>query len=303
MKAIITLFTILIATMSWATAQPVTRDETFLTTPGAPWTIRIGGKALEIKDVQTKPDQKSAYFLMFDEKEGMNVSVYIEPVDKCKTGEACRDHVLGLGNPAWGKYRDLAKGKIGDFSYFEFFRPVAGGQPLQMFDMYAEYAGGSYWVDLHMSKVLYKKADHALFENYIKAIEFVPKNGGQAGDSGSLAAKVATTSADWLSMWDAAKCRETYLALTSVARKAVQEKDWVSYCDAAQKSFGPSKYRKLVSVSLIKSLPAKPELSGAVLHYQSEFNRGPVLEFVSLTFEQSEGWTVSNYLTQVLGGK
>ena len=120
-------------------AQDTFIDGVDLTTIQAPWTLRILGNELDITQVQAKPDQASAYFMMASASSSINVSVFIEPVDKCKTGEECRDHVLGLGNPAWGKYEKLAKGKLKDFSYFEFYRPEVQGKQLKMLDMYAEY--------------------------------------------------------------------------------------------------------------------------------------------------------------------
>ena len=130
-------------------------DGVHLTTVKAPWTMRILGNDLDITSVQAKPDQASAYFMMTSESTKLNVSVFIEPVGKCKTGEECRDHVLNLGNPAWGKFEQLAKGRLKDFSYFEFYRPEVQGRPVKMLDMYAEYVSEGYWVDLHISKVLY----------------------------------------------------------------------------------------------------------------------------------------------------
>src|SRR5205085_4371422 len=103
------------------------------------WILRILGQDLDITNVQAKPDEASAYFMMKSNTTQLNVSVFIEPVNKCTSSDGCRDYVLGLGNPAWGKYQDLAKGKIKDFSYFEFYRPEAAGQPLKMLDMYAEF--------------------------------------------------------------------------------------------------------------------------------------------------------------------
>lgn len=94
-------------------------DGVDLTTTKAPWTMRLLGNDLDITNVQAKPDEASAYFMMASGSTKLNVSVFIEPVDKCKTSDECRDYILNAGNPAWGKFEQLAKGKIKDFSYFE----------------------------------------------------------------------------------------------------------------------------------------------------------------------------------------
>src|SRR4030095_11563207 len=191
---ILFLVLFILGSLTSVPAQPVLLNQTVLTTPGAPWSIRIDGKSLDIRDVQAKPDEKSGYFLMADDKEEMNVSLFIEPIQTCKTAEECRDFVLNTGNPKWGKFKDLAKGKLGDSSYFEFFRPEVGGLPLRIFDMYSEFVRDGCWVDLHLSKTSYVKGDHALFENYVKALTFVSKM--SAPDK--LSDSIQQISADWL---------------------------------------------------------------------------------------------------------
>ena len=177
MKAAHTLIVaiLLIFSARFLFAQDGFADGVDLTTTKAPWTLRLLGNDLDITNVQAKPDNASAYFMMTSESTKLNVSVFIEPVDNCKTGEECRDYTLGLGNPAWGKYEQLSKGKLKDFSYFEFYRPEVQNRPVKMLDMYAEYVSQGYWVDIHISKVLYTKEDHALFEKVVNSVSFVLK--------------------------------------------------------------------------------------------------------------------------------
>jgi len=289
--------TILLVFQAFVSGQAVvTKDQIRLTTPEAPWTLVIDGNNLDIKTVQTKPG--GAYFLIYPDKDGLNISVFIEPADKCKTSDGCRDFVLNTGNPAWGKFQGLVKSRFGDFSYFEFFRPEVQGQPLKMQDMYAQYVESGYWVDLHISKVLYKKEDKLLFEKLISSIKFVPKAKDQSYDSDRSIASLEKTANNWLTLWGAAKCKESHNSLTSISRDAITEKQWTDYCEAAHKALGKLKSRKLIATTMTKSLPGKPDRSGAAFRYQSVFDRGPVIEFVSLTLEKDGTWTVSNYRTQ-----
>lgn len=283
----------------FAFSQAGVEERLRLTTPEAPWTINIDGKPLHLENVKVQEGGKGAYFLMKNDKDGLTVSIFVEPAVKCKTSEECRDFVLKTGNPAWGKFQDLAKSSIGDFRYFEFFRPEVGGQPLQIQDMYAQFVGGGYWVDLHISKVRYKKEDRALFENLVRSVKFVPRNVQPTTQSDKLIENLEKTAAGWLAVWDAGKCRESYNLLTSFSRQAVGEKDWIGYCEAGHKATGKLNSRKLIATSLTKSLPGKPSHSGATLRYQSTFEKGVAfIEYVSLTLEKSGAWTVSNYLPQ-----
>ena len=279
-------------------SQTIAENDIRLTTPMAPWTIVINGRDLNIRNVALKPGSTSSYVMMVDDTLKLNVSLYIEPVGKCKTGDECRDYVLNLGNPEWGKFQDLSKAKIGDFSYFEFFRPEVRGQPLQMQDMYAQHVSGGYWVDLHISKVLYKKDERVLFDNLVKSLKFVQKS-ATADASGKVAADLQKVAENWLAVWDAGKCKETYTSLTSISRDAVQENQWIEYCQTINKKVGKLKLRKLIASTMVKSLPSKPGHSGATFRFESSFENHPLgSEFVSLTREKDGRWTVSNYFVQ-----
>ena len=156
-------------------AQQAFVDGVDLTTLKAPWIMRILGNDLALNNVQAKPDERSAYYMLSSASTKLNVSVFIEPVSKCKTSDECRDHVLAVGNPAWGQYQGLTKGKLKDFSYFVFFRSVVRNGPLRVLDMYAEHVVDGYWIDVHISKVDYSKVDRQMIEKVINSTTFVPK--------------------------------------------------------------------------------------------------------------------------------
>ena len=281
-----------------ASAQIVSEDRVAFTVSDAPWMITLDSKDFVLKDLQLKRDNKSGYFLMANEKSGLTVSLFIEPAVKCKTSDECRDFVLKTGNPKWGKIQDLVQSKIGDFSYFEFFRPTIQNQPLQMLDMYAETVAQGYWVDLHISKTLYKKEDHLLFENFVKSARFVSKTGRAVADSDKAIEAARKAVEDWTLLWDAGKSEESYNALSGYSKKAFDKKNFSDYYTTARKPFGKVKSRNLISVSLIKSLEGFPDRSGAILKYQSSFeNREAVFETFTAILEKEGIWRAAGYYT------
>ena len=145
------------------------------TVPGAPWTMTLPAGDFVLAQRQQKPDGSGAYFYLTSEQSHLNVSFYIEPVSRCKESKACRDMVKKQGNPAWEKPQNFISSQIGDVSYFEFLVPSFRGMPVKQQNMYAEFVVDGYWVDLHISKVLYEPKDHVLFEELVKSIKFEPK--------------------------------------------------------------------------------------------------------------------------------
>lgn len=291
-------FVLIFLLQVFAAAQTVSEDRVAFTVSEAPWMITLDGKNLVIEDLQIKHDNKSGYFLMSNEKDYMTVSLFIEPDVKCKTSDECRDFVLKTGNPKWGKVQDVVKSKIGDFSYFEFFRPTVQDQPLQMLDMYAEYVADGYWVDLHISKTQYKKADHLLFENLIKSIRFVSKTGEPITDSDKSITAAQKAAEAWMLLWDSGKHSESYKAISAFSKKAIDEKAWATYWTTERKPLGTLKWRKIISVALIKSLDNISDHSGGILRYQSSFeDQKDVFETFYVILEKDGSWRVLGYET------
>lgn len=289
-------FVFIVVLQVFAAAQTVSEDRVAFTVIEAPWMVSLDSKHLEIKDQQVKHDSQSAYFLLYNEKDSLTVSLFIEPAVKCRTSDECRDFVLKTGNPEWGKVQDVVKSTIGDFSYFEFFRPTVKNQPLQMLDMYAEYVADGYWIDLHISKPLYKKTDHLLFENVIKSIRFVSKTGEPITDSDKSIAAAQKAAEAWMPLWDSGKYAESYNALSAVSKKAFDEKGWAAYWIAERKPLGKVNWRKIINMSLIKSLEKIPNSSGVVLRYQSSFeDQKDVFETFVLILEKDGSWRVLGY--------
>lgn len=291
-------FAIIFLLQVFTAAQTVSEDRVAFTVSEAPWMITLDSKNLELKDLQVKRDNKSGYFLMENEKDGLTVSLFIEPAVKCKTSIECRDFVWKTGNPKWGEVQDVVQSKIGDVSYFEFFRPTVQNQPLQMFDMYAEFVEDGYWVDLHISKVLYKKEDHLLFENFVKSARFVSKTGEPITDSDKSIEAARKALEDWMLLWDSGKYEDSYNALSTFSKKAFDKKSWFTYWTTARKPLGKVKSRKLISTSLVKSLEGIANHSGAVFKYQSSFeNQEAVFEMFSVILEKDGSWRVASYNT------
>jgi hypothetical protein len=140
-----------------------------------PWTLTIPADSFQLAQKQMRADGRGAYYYLVDEKQNLNLSMYIEPVKDCKDSKACRDMVWKLGNPEWGKPENVVRNEIGDVSVLELMVPKYQGMDVRQQNVYAEFVVDGFWVDMHISKVLYKPEEHALFERIIKAVKFEPK--------------------------------------------------------------------------------------------------------------------------------
>lgn len=174
-KTILSFCGALILSQTVAAAASFDEKRIEFTVPAAPWTLTLPAENFVLAQKEIKPNGQYGYFHLIDEKRNLNVSFFIEPVDKCSDSKSCRDMVWKLGNPTWEKPQNIIQSAIGDVSFFEFLLPSFQGQPLQQQNMYAEFVVDGFWVDLHISKVLYKPEEHELFEQTIKSVKFEPK--------------------------------------------------------------------------------------------------------------------------------
>ena len=157
-------------------ASPSKNDKRLsFTVPAAPWTLTLPAHDFVVQQEKIKPDGRYGYFYLIDRTRSLNVSFFIEPVNKCKDSKSCRDLIWKSGNPMWENPKNVMMSQIGDISVFEFLLPSLKGVPFQQQNMYAQFVVDGFWVDLHMSKVLYKPAERKLFEDLVKALKFEPK--------------------------------------------------------------------------------------------------------------------------------
>ena len=167
---------VLLLCLTIVSAGPLQEKRLEFTLPQAPWTLTMPADDFRMAQKQMKQDGFGAYVYLIDKTQGVDLSMYIEPVNDCKDSRSCRDMVWRLGNPAWVNPQNVVQSELGDVSFVEFLIPSFQGLPVRQQNMYAEFVVDGFWVDLHLSKTDYKPEDHKLFERIIKSIKFEPKN-------------------------------------------------------------------------------------------------------------------------------
>jgi hypothetical protein len=118
--------------------------------------------------VETADDARPYYFLK-DEKTGLNVSFNFEPVRKCKTSEECRDYLVAKLRTVSFK-KDWSVSKIDQTPVSEHLDGPVEGLNLRQHHLNAHYIIDGVWIDMHLSKVNYRPADHELFASFVRSI-------------------------------------------------------------------------------------------------------------------------------------
>jgi hypothetical protein len=175
MKTLLAIANAFVLCGSVVLAESVQEKRLEFTIAEAPWTLTIPKDNFRLAEKKMREDGQAAYFYLVDEKQAINLSMYIEPVKDCKNSKSCRDMIWKLGNPEWVNPKNVVQTEIGDVSVLELMVPKFQGMDIQQQNVYAEFVLDGFWVDMHLSKVLYKPEEHQLFERIIKSVKFEPK--------------------------------------------------------------------------------------------------------------------------------
>jgi hypothetical protein len=114
-------------------------------------------------------DDARPYYFLTNRKTGLNVSFNFEPVRKCKTSEECRDYLVARLRTVSFK-KDWSVSKIGEVPVSEHLDGPIDGLNLRQHHLNAHYIVDGVWIDMHLSKVDYRPADHELFASFVRSI-------------------------------------------------------------------------------------------------------------------------------------
>lgn len=261
--------------------------------PFAPWHFVLNAEGFSIKQQQIKPDGKNAYYYMVNDKIGLNVSLFIEPVNKCKTAKECSEMIWKSGNPGWVNPQNFIRSEIGDASVFEFLIPELQGKPIRQQNLYAQFVRDGYWIDLHVSKVLFQESDRAMIRKVVESASFLEKREKPIED----ATKAIET---WKKLWDEGNFISAYAALSTKITKFIDSKTWSTYYAGSRKPLGAVKSRSLSQTMYVNSLEGFPENEGWIFQYKTDFKTGKtVLETFALIRETDGTWKMINYINDL----
>lgn len=266
-----------------------------ITVPGAPWTLTLPGKHISLERQQIKPDGRYGYFLLADNYNKLMISMFIEPVDKCKTSKECRDMVWKAGNPNWENPQNVVMGEMGEVSFFEFLMPSARGMPIQQQHMYAQFVVDQFWVDMHISKTAYEPKERKLFEDVIKSVKFETKKEKAAAPSASPEEAARKVADDWMALWDAGNYERIYDELAEESKTTFTRRQWYVLWYGLRRPLGKVKARKLERIAE----GSEPTVKVVMYETLFESEKTEVRETLALRLEKDGTWRVLTYVNNI----
>lgn len=136
------------------------------------WVLEFPADSFELQIA----DNSIPYYMFTDGKTNINVSFNFEPAAKCKSSEECRNYLATRMRSLYPKKKNWAMSRTGEVFISENMDGEEGGLDLRQQHMNAHYVKGGIWIDVHLSKVNYKKSDRELFLKFIHSIRFKPRD-------------------------------------------------------------------------------------------------------------------------------
>ncbi len=146
-----------------------------ITAQGVGWALRFPAQGYTLSHERHRRDGRGQYYMFTNDRTGLNASFFIEPAEKCPSALACREQYWRDRHPSMAKAQAVHRFERNGFALIEFLVPVISGHTLNQFHMSGHLVRDGYWVDMHLSKVLYTPSDRQLFLDFIDALVIQPK--------------------------------------------------------------------------------------------------------------------------------
>ena len=143
--------------------------------PGEPWTFVFDAPGYKVETNGLQPDGR-AYLLAENHSTGVAISVYLEKVSGVATADDCKktqnDRVAQKANY---KREKIETRESAGMEILEYTIPEFAGAPVQQRDLFACIAKDDVYVDIHLSKALFKPEQEQLLNSVIASAHFADK--------------------------------------------------------------------------------------------------------------------------------
>jgi hypothetical protein len=146
-----------------------------IATPKTPWRMTFASDDVRLSAKEYKPGSDRGSFLM-TRKDGVAISVFIEPATACQSAVQCRDALYKLLQGKTDGTELVAQAQLGDAYTIEAFRAKERNLPIHEKTLYAEFVVDGYWIDVRVAKSRFKDADAGKLEALVQSVRFEPRH-------------------------------------------------------------------------------------------------------------------------------
>jgi tetratricopeptide (TPR) repeat protein len=160
--------------------------------PGEPWRLNFDVDGFKTSSNGMKPDGR-AYLMAENQSTKVVLSVFLEKVSGQATSEDCkRNQQARLAQNGGFKKEKIVTRQSEGMEIVEYTIPEAGGAPVQQRNVFACMPKDDVYIDIHLSKAVFRQQDRDLFDAVLKSAHFV----GQIQKSSAAKSSAPQNAAD-----------------------------------------------------------------------------------------------------------
>jgi tetratricopeptide (TPR) repeat protein len=144
-----------------------------LSLPGKDWSLELSLPNFAVRETETSPDGRARRFYASNERDGYHFSVAISPAAREGDGKVLRALALdGLSQSPF-KMDDLKQSEYREMPTVEYLVKEFRGQQVNQKHFNAYISRDGAWIDIHLSKMLFKEGDEKMFYSILDSVRFV----------------------------------------------------------------------------------------------------------------------------------
>lgn len=144
--------------------------------PSESWTLVFDAPGFKVSTNGLQPDGR-AYLMAENKSTGVTLSAYLERVSGGATVDGCKENQKQRSEQKVPyKRENLTIRESGGMTVLEFTIAEFNGAPVQQRNLFACMAKDDVYVDIHLSKVLFKASHEELFNAVLNSAHFVDKS-------------------------------------------------------------------------------------------------------------------------------
>jgi hypothetical protein len=156
--------------------QQVSAPKVGVTLANEPWILAFDMKDFAVKTNELQSDGRAS-LLAENQKTNVTLSVYLEKVEGPATAEDCTENQKQRLEQKVDYKREKIETRVSaGMAIVEFTIPEFEGAPVQQRNLFACIPKDDVYVDIHLTKVLFKPQDEVLFNAVLTSAHFVLKS-------------------------------------------------------------------------------------------------------------------------------
>lgn len=141
--------------------------------PSQNWSLSIDLDGFKIESKKTSEDGYAFQLMATNKKKGLTLSLFIEPAELAGDKLVCREYYWAKSEKSPLPKENIQKSETDTVAIVEHDTKEYNGVVMDFHSLNAYLVKEGYWVDVHISKIRYKAADHTDFEKIWKSVGIV----------------------------------------------------------------------------------------------------------------------------------